>query len=224
MTPPRPARVRITRRSGVPALESALYRRDLGPVAGVDEAGRGSCAGPLVVAACVLGPTPHAELADLDDSKLLTESVRERLFEVLARRAHASHVVVVDVGRIDELGVHRANLEAMRRAVAGLEPAAGFALTDGFPVDGLGCQSTAVIGGDRTVASIAAASVLAKVTRDRIMVDLDTRYPGYGLARHKGYGTADHVRALEELGPSGIHRMSYANVRRAAEAHQRSQH
>lgn len=217
-----PRRARVTRRDGRLALEAALSRRGLGPVAGVDEAGRGCCAGPLVVAACVLGDRLHPELEDLDDSKKLSLPVRERLYDAVVRRAVATSVVLIESDRIDERGIHRCNLEGMRRAVAGLEPAPGFVLTDGFAVDGLGCQSTAVIGGDAVTASIAAASVLAKVTRDRIMVDLDSRYPGYGFASHKGYGTARHARAIEELGPSDIHRMSYANVRRAAQAHSRS--
>lgn len=217
-----PGRVRVTRRAGRLALEAALSRRRLGPVAGVDEAGRGCCAGPLVVAACVLGDRLHPDLADLDDSKRLSASTRERLFDVVMKRAVATSVVLIDAGRIDERGIHRCNLEGMRRAVAGLDTAPGFVLTDGFSVDGLGCQSTSVIGGDAVVASIAAASVLAKVTRDRIMVDLDERYPGYGFASHKGYGTARHARAIEELGPTDIHRMSYSNVRSAAQAHSRS--
>ena len=222
MSPLRPRRVRVTRRDGRVGLESALVRRGLGPVAGVDEAGRGSCAGPLVVAACVLGDRLHPELAELDDSKKLPAAVRERLYDAVLRRAAATAVVVIDPTRIDERGIHRCNIEGMRRAVAALDPRPGFVLTDGFAVDGLGCQSTAVPGGDAAIASIAAASVLAKVTRDRIMVDLDSRYPGYGLAAHKGYGTAGHARAIEQLGPSDIHRMSYANVRRAAQAHSRS--
>lgn len=222
MTAARPRRVRVSRRDGRLALEDALVRRGLGPVAGVDEAGRGSCAGPLVVAACVLGERLHRELADLDDSKKLSEPTRERLYDAVRRRAVATAVVVIEPARIDERGIHRCNLEGMRRAVAALDPRPGFVLTDGFAVDGLGCQSTAVVGGDAEIASIAAASVLAKVTRDRIMVDLDSRFPGYGLAAHKGYGTAGHARAIEQLGPSDIHRMSYANVRRAAQAHSRS--
>ena len=212
----------MTRRGGRLALEAALSRRGLGPVAGVDEAGRGCCAGPLVVAACVLGERLHPDLADLDDSKKLSSATRERLHEVVLRRAVATSVVVIDADRIDERGIHRCNLEGMRRAVATLDPTPGFVLTDGFAVDGLGCQSTSVIGGDAVAASIAAASVLAKVTRDRIMVDLDSRYPGYGFAAHKGYSTSGHARAIEHLGPSDIHRMSYANVRRAAQAHSRS--
>lgn len=210
------------RRDGRLALEAALGRRGLGPVAGVDEAGRGSCAGPLVVAACVLPERLPAELADLDDSKKLTARTRERLHEAVLRRAVATAAVVIEPTRIDERGIHRCNLEGMRRAVAALEPSPGFVLTDGFAVDGLGCQSTAVIGGDSVITSIAAASVLAKVTRDRIMVELDSGYPGYGLAAHKGYSTPGHARAIEQLGPSDIHRMSYANVRRAAQAHSRS--
>ncbi|WP_010541552.1 ribonuclease HII [Dietzia alimentaria] len=217
-----PGRVRVTRRGGRLALEAALSRRGLGPVAGVDEAGRGCCAGPLVVAACVLGDRLHPELADLDDSKKLSPTTRHRLHDAVLRRAVATSVVVIDPARIDARGIHRCNLEGMRRAVAGLDAAPGFVLTDGFAVDGFGCQSTSVIGGDGVAASIAAASVLAKVTRDQIMVEIDSRYPGYGFAAHKGYGTARHVRAIEELGPSDIHRMSYANVRRAAQAHSRS--
>ena len=222
LRPALPDRARVTRRAGRLALEAAVSRRGLGPAAGVDEAGRGCCAGPLVVAACVLGDRLHPELADLDDSKKLSPATRERLHDAVMRRAVAMSVVVIDPEHIDARGIHRCNLEGMRRAVAGLDPSPGFVFTDGFAVDGLGCQSTAVIGGDAVVASIAAASVLAKVTRDRIMVDLDSRYPGYGFASHKGYGTARHVRAIEELGPSDIHRMSYANVRRAAQVHSRS--
>jgi len=218
----RPRRGRVTRRAGRLALEAALTRRGLGPVAGVDEAGRGACAGPLVVASCALPDRLPATLADLDDSKNLTAAVRERLHDAVLRHAVASAVVVIDPERIDQRGIHRCNLEGMRRSVAALDPRPGFVLTDGFAVDGLGCQSTAVIGGDAELASIAAASVLAKVTRDRIMVDLDSRLPGYGFAAHKGYGTPGHARAIEQLGPSDIHRMSYANVRRAAQAHSRS--
>ena len=149
----------MTRRDGRLALEAALARRGLGPVAGVDEA----------------ETRLHPDLADLDDSKKLTAATRERLHDVILRRASAVSVVVIEPDRIDMRGIHRCNLEGMRRAVAALDPAPGFVLTDGFAVDGLGCQSTSVIGGDAVVASIAAASVLAKVTRDRIMVDRESR-------------------------------------------------
>lgn len=124
--PAMPGRVRVTRRSGRLALEAALSRRGLGPVAGVDEAGRGCCAGPLVVAACVLGDRLHPELADLDDSKKLSPATRDRLHDVVLRRAAATSVVVIGADRIDERGIHRCNLEGMRRAVARLDPAPGF--------------------------------------------------------------------------------------------------
>lgn len=221
--PLRPPRARIGRHEEVPALEPALYRRGLGPVAGVDEAGRGACAGPLVVAAVVLGPRVPAALAGLDDSKRLRPAVRERLYDVIRERAESWSVVTIDPEEIDVQGVHRLNLAGMRRAVAGLDTEPGFVLADGFEVDGFGVQSLGVVGGDASVPSIAAASVLAKVTRDRFMVELDTRCPGYGFAAHKGYGTAAHQEAMARLGPSPHHRMSYANVQRAAEQFRRGE-
>ena len=221
--PVRPSRVRVVRARGRLGAESALLRRGLGPVAGVDEAGRGACAGPLVVAACILPPRLPKALADLDDSKRLTLPARERLFEAVNRYAEAVSVIVVDSAEIDARGVHKCNLAGMRRAVAALEPSPGFVFTDGFAVDGLGRQSMAVVDGDAAIASISAASVVAKVTRDGIMVDLDRYFPGYGFSGHKGYGTRRHSEALEKIGPCVQHRMSYANVRRAAEAHARSQ-
>ncbi len=199
-------------------MESALIRTGLGPVAGVDEAGRGACAGPLVVAACVLGPRPHPALAGLDDSKKLTERAREELFPAIQRLARAWCVVEIPAAEVDRLGVHVANIEGMRRAVAGLSLTPGYVLTDGFRVPGLPVPSLPVIGGDAAAACIAAASVLAKVSRDATMVALDTQLPGYGFAGHKGYGTALHTAALNALGPSPEHRMSYANVRAAVGA------
>lgn len=197
-------------------MESALIRTGLGPVAGVDEAGRGACAGPLVVAACVLGPKPHRALEGLDDSKRLTERVREELFPVIQRLARAWCIVEIPAAEVDTLGVHVANIEGMRRAVAGLAMSPGYVLTDGFRVPGLSAPSLPVIGGDASAACIAAASVLAKVSRDRTMVALDEHLPGYGFAAHKGYSTPVHSAALTALGPSREHRMSYANVRAAA--------
>lgn len=197
-------------------MESALLRCGLGPVAGVDEAGRGACAGPLVVAACVLGPKPYAALAGLDDSKRLTEKAREELFPVIKRLAVAWSVVEIPAPEIDRIGVHVANIEGMRRAVAGLTVAPGYVLTDGFRVPGLPAPSLPVIGGDAAAACIAAASILAKVTRDRTMVALDDELPGYGFAGHKGYSTPVHTAALNALGPSREHRMSYANVAAAS--------
>ncbi|MFC4603071.1 ribonuclease HII [Rhodococcus kronopolitis] len=213
-----PPRTVIRSAAGLRTMESALIRTGLGPVAGVDEAGRGACAGPLVVAACVLGPRPHAALAGLDDSKRLTERVREGLFPVIQRLAHAWCIVEIPAWEIDALGVHVANIEGMRRAVAGLSTAPGYVLTDGFRVPGLPAPSLPVIGGDAAAACIAAASVLAKVSRDRTMVALDDALPGYGFAGHKGYGTAAHTAAMVALGPSHEHRMSYANVAAARSA------
>ncbi|MGW0026990.1 ribonuclease HII [Rhodococcus sp. NPDC003383] len=217
--PPRPV---VRRSSGLWTMESTLTRCGLGPVAGVDEAGRGACAGPLVIAACVLGPKPHPSLARLDDSKKLTEKAREELFPIIQRRAVASSVVVVPAAEVDAIGVHVANIEGMRRAVAGLATPLGYVLTDGFRVPGLPAASLPVIGGDAAAACIAAASVLAKVTRDRMMIELDEELPGYGFAVHKGYGTAFHMAALRELGPSHEHRRSWANVRAVVGARENS--
>lgn len=207
--PPRPV---IRRSSGLRTMESALVRCGLGPVAGVDEAGRGPCAGPLVIAACILGPKPHPSLDRLDDSKKLTEKTREELYEVITRRALAWSVVEVPAAEIDAIGIHVANIEGMRRAVAGLSLAPGYVLTDGFRVPGLPVPSLPVIGGDGAAACIAAASILAKVTRDRIMVKLDQEIPGYGFAVHKGYNTPTHLAALRDRGPCPQHRRSWANV------------
>lgn len=197
-------------------LESALHRGGLGPVAGVDEVGRGACAGPLVVAACVLGPGRIASIAALDDSKKLSEQAREKLFPLICRYAVAYHVVFIPSAEVDRRGVHVANIEGMRRAVAGLAVRPGYVLSDGFRVPGLPMPSLPVIGGDAAAACIAAASVLAKVSRDRVMVALDADHPGYGFAEHKGYSTPAHSRALARLGPCPQHRYSFINVRRVA--------
>lgn len=211
-----PPRAAIRKSAGLRTLESALYRNGLGPVAGVDEVGRGACAGPLVVAACVLSPNRLESLAALDDSKNLCERERERLFPLIRRYALAFHVVFIASKEVDRRGVHHANIEGMRRAVAGLAVRPGYVLSDGFRVPGLPMPSLPVIGGDGAAACIAAASVLAKVSRDRLMVDMDGRFPGYGFADHKGYSTAAHSAALAELGPSAEHRYSFVNVRRVA--------
>lgn len=211
-----PPRTVVRRSPGLRTLESALYRGGLGPVAGVDEVGRGACAGPLVVAACVLRPGASASLAPLDDSKKLTEKAREELFPLIRRHALAFHVVFIPPAEVDRCGVHAANIEGMRRAVAGLAVRPGYVLSDGFAVPGLPMPSLPVIGGDGAAACIAAASVLAKVSRDRFMAALDD--PGYGFADHKGYATAAHSAALATLGPCREHRHSYVNVRRATRA------
>jgi ribonuclease HII len=205
----RPVPSRLRRDSDLYALEAALLRRGLGPVAGTDEAGRGACAGPLVVAAVSLPPT--ARLDELNDSKLLTEAARERVYERLVRAGAAMSVVLYECGEIDRRGIAVCNREGMRVAVARLPERPGYVLTDGFPVPGLP-GSLGVVKGDRTAACVAAAGVVAKVTRDRLMRELDHRFPEYGFAVHKGYSTASHEAALRRLGPCEEHRMSYANV------------
>jgi len=211
-TRPWPPRAVIRRSQGLRTLESALQQRGLGPVAGADEAGRGACAGPLVVAACVLPPGPHPTLAGLTDSKKLSPAHRERLFPEIKRIALASSVVTIPAAEIDLLGLHVMNIEGMRRAVTRLAIAPQYILLDGFRVPGLPAPSLPVIGGDAQSACIAAASVLAKVSRDRIMVAMDDQLPGYGFAMHKGYSTQAHSVALRRLGPCSQHRLSYANV------------
>ncbi len=203
----------MRRAAGLRTLEAALIRSGLGPVAGVDEAGRGCCAGPLVVASCLLAPKAYDSLAGLDDSKKLSEATREQLFPIIQRRALAYRVVVIPAWEIDAIGIHVANIEGMRRAVAGLHQRPGYVLTDGFKVPGIAVPSLPVIGGDASAACIAAASILAKVTRDRMMVELDRRLPGYGFSAHKGYNTPEHMAALNRLGPSSEHRRSWRNVR-----------
>ena len=176
----------IRKSSGLRTLESALYRGGLGPVAGVDEVGRGACAGPLVVAACVLGPNRLESLAALDDSKKLNEKERERLFPLIRRYALAYHVVFIPSVEVDRRGVHVANIEGMRRAVAGLSVRPGYVLSDGFRVPGLPMPSLPVVGGDAAAACIAAASVLAKVSRDRLMVEDGGRTSGLRIRRAQG--------------------------------------
>jgi ribonuclease HII len=185
-------------------------------VAGVDEAGRGACAGPLVAGAAILKPGRSGEIPGLADSKLLTEKARERVYAHVVKKALAWSVVIIESDECDRLGMHVANVEALRRAVALLEVTPQYVLTDGFPVDGLGVPGLAVWKGDRVVACISAASVLAKVTRDRIMVGLDREYPAYDFKTHKGYITDVHAVALTEHGPCPQHRMRFVNVRRAA--------
>jgi ribonuclease HII len=210
----RPGRA-VVRRSGTWTLQSTLDRHGLGPVAGVDEAGRGACAGPLVVASCVLRPGDAKRLEGLTDSKLLTAAAREQYYELIVRRAADHAIIVIPPEEVDRRGVHVANIEGMRRAVAGLGCPPGYVLTDGFPVRGFGAPALAVPKGDQAAACVAAASVLAKVTRDRIMVALDAEFPEYGFAEHKGYCTPMHDAALAAHGPSRVHRFSFVNVRAA---------
>jgi ribonuclease HII len=195
-----------------------LGKAGFGPVAGIDEAGRGACAGPLVVAAVVLDPASIKRMTGLADSKLLSPQAREEAYAQVLRWALDWHVVVIGADQIDALGLHVCNVAGMRRAFAGLRSRPGYVLTDGFPVRGLGAPALAVWKGDRVTASVAAASVVAKVSRDRMMRDLHERYPEYGFDRHKGYNTDDHERALAEHGPCQAHRRSFVNVNRLVTA------
>jgi ribonuclease HII len=195
------------------AYERALVKAGLDPVAGADEAGRGACAGPLVVGACVLPVGRRGVVPELADSKLLTPAARERVYAQVVERALAWTAVVIPASDVDRLGLHKANLEGMRRAVAGLGVRPAYVLTDGFPVAGIGAPGLAVWKGDRVAACIAAASVIAKVTRDRLMVAMHGEFPAYGFDEHKGYITPEHQAALLRHGPCWQHRRSFVNVR-----------
>ncbi len=195
-----PPRTVVRREAGLYALERALQRRGFRHVAGADEAGRGACAGPLVAGAAILPEGKRGEIDELADSKLLTPLARERVYAEVVDRALAWSVVIIGPAEVDQRGLHVCNLSAMRRALASLTVGPEYVLTDGFPVDGLGAPGLAVWKGDRVAACVAAASVLAKVTRDRLMVELDGQYPDYGFAEHKGYITDEHSAALTRHG------------------------
>jgi ribonuclease HII len=193
-------------------IEQLLASAGISPIAGVDEAGRGACAGPLVIASVVLHDPFAPELAVVRDSKEIPESKRDAVFELIQSIAASVSVVVVPAAEVDSRGVHAANLDGMRRAVQGLDVEPAYVLTDGYAIEGLGVPNLAVWKGDQVVVSISAASVIAKVTRDRIMREMDNEFPLYGFAGHKGYITAAHTKALNEHGPCAEHRTSFANV------------
>ena len=194
------------------AIEELLRNAGISPIAGVDEAGRGPCAGPLVVAAVILKDPFAPELAAVRDSKEVPESKREALFDLIMDIAESVSVITVPAAEVDERGVHVANLDGMRRAVKGLQIEPAYVLTDGYAIEGLAIPNVAVWKGDQVVTAISAASIIAKVTRDRMMVELDAIYPQYGFAQHKGYITATHTAALKEHGPCVEHRKSFSNI------------
>lgn len=204
--------------------EVALDKAGLGPVAGIDEAGRGACFGPITIAACVLPPQPIAALEGLTDSKKLTPKRREELYEVVGDKALAHTVVHISAADIDRRGIQNANLDGARRAIATLDIAPGYVLVDAFYIPGLTSPQLPVIGGDYTARCIAAASVLAKVSRDRLVTEMGDRYPGYGVDKHKGYSTRAHMDAVRRHGASAEHRYTYANVAAAHEKYLRSIH
>ena len=191
--------------------EFALRARGCRHIAGIDEAGRGPLAGPVVAAAAIL---PEGFRHDaLDDSKKLTERQRERIYaELTSREDIVWAAAIVHSDEVDRLNILRATHEAMRRAVAALTVAPGHVLIDGLPVRPFPIEQTALVGGDGLSFSIAAASVIAKVTRDRIMVAMDAQHPGYDFARHKGYGTPQHLARLRAHGPCPIHRRTFRPV------------
>ena len=193
-------------------IEQLLFNAGIAPIAGVDEAGRGACAGPLVIASVIL-PDPFAsEFAPVRDSKEIAESKRDAIFDLIHTHATSISVVIVSAQEIDTRGVHAANLDGMRRAVQGLQVTPAYVLTDGYAIEGLGLPNLAVWKGDQVVVSISAASIIAKVTRDRIMREMDSQFPAYGFAGHKGYITAAHTKALLEHGVCPQHRRSFSNI------------
>jgi ribonuclease HII len=194
------------------AIESQLIDAGITPLAGVDEAGRGACAGPLVIASVILHDPFAEDLVAVRDSKDVSEKERENLYELLVEKAAAISTIIVPPTEVDARGVHAANLDGMRRAVQGLSITPAYVLTDGYAIDGLGIANLAVWKGDQVAHCISAASIIAKVTRDRIMRELDEQFPQYGFAKHKGYITAAHTKALNAHGPCIEHRRSFSNI------------
>ncbi|OGK96133.1 MAG: ribonuclease HII [Candidatus Rokubacteria bacterium RIFCSPHIGHO2_12_FULL_73_22] len=206
MPPPRSAPYRY---------EAQAWREGVARVAGVDEAGRGPLAGPVVAAAVIIAP--DRRIPGLADSKLLPPERREALFAVIHARALGVGVGVVDHETIDRINILQATRAAMGQALAALAVAPELVITDFVALDGLPCPQRNLVGGDRRSASVAAASIVAKVARDRLMRELDAQYPAYGFARHKGYATPEHLAALDRWGPCPIHRRSFSGVWRQGE-------
>ncbi|CAM4278716.1 MULTISPECIES: ribonuclease HII [Corynebacterium] len=212
---------RVRRLKQLRTYEVALEKAGLGPVAGVDEAGRGACFGPITIAACVLPTRPVRELEGLTDSKRLTARRRELLFDPIRECSLAYGIVHIPAAEIDHRGIQAANLDGARRAVAQLEIQPGYVLMDGFRVPGMPAAQLPVVGGDAAARCIAAASILAKVSRDRLITQMAQQYPGYGLEGHKGYGTKAHMDAVRRHGATPEHRYSYANVKQAIECYEK---
>jgi ribonuclease HII len=195
--------------------ERRLWRAGARAVAGVDEAGVGPMAGPVVAAAVIFAPENH--IRGVHDSKQLTPEQREALIDRIIGRALAVGVGIAEVEEIDRLNIYWATMRASVRALEAMGRAPDHVLVDGREIPRLAFPQTRIVGGDRKSFCIAAASIVAKVTRDRMMREYEERYPGYGFAQHKGYCTADHIETLNRLGPSPIHRRSYAPVRALAQ-------
>jgi ribonuclease HII len=194
------------------AIEQTLRDAGMSAIAGVDEAGRGPCAGPLVVVALILKDPFSPALAEVRDSKELTSKKREKLYDLVLSESQAFSIVEISSDEIDRDGLHKSNLEGFRRAVSALEVTPDYVLTDGYAIEGMSMPTLGVWKGDQVAISISAASIIAKVYRDRIMAKMDLEYPGYGFASHKGYSAATHMEAIRTLGVTPIHRKSFANV------------
>lgn len=191
-------------------IERELHAQGFPLVAGTDEVGRGALAGPLVAAAVIL--PADLDFSGLRDSKLLTPKAREGTAAWIREHALALSIVRITPAVIDRRGLHKSNIRALRAAISKLEPRPSYALTDGFPVPRMPCPALSIKKGDAVSATVAAASIVAKVYRDRAMKRLHRRYPAFGFARNKGYGTGEHWRALREHGPCDVHRMSFKGV------------
>ena len=187
--------------------ENQCAEQGYSSICGVDEAGRGPLAGPVCAAAVILKPNDIIE--GVNDSKKLSEKKREALYDVIKARAAAYSIAFASVEEIEELNILNATMLAMKRAVEGLSKAADYAIIDGNKTPDLSIPCSAIVKGDANSMSIAAASILAKVTRDRLMLEYDKEYPQYMFAKHKGYGTKVHTQAIREYGPCPIHRMSF---------------
>ena len=191
-------------------FEEELYDEQIELVCGVDEVGRGPLAGPVVVAACIMPPL--LRIKGINDSKKLTEKKREELYKIIVKEAIAYNVVFVSEKEVDELNIYQATKKGMLEAINGLKVKPEHVLIDAMPLGELELPHTSIIHGDALSASIAAASILAKVTRDHFMEKMDVKYPNYGFKRHKGYCTKAHIEALEKYGPCAIHRKTFAPV------------
>ncbi|MFM9099342.1 MAG: ribonuclease HII [Actinomycetota bacterium] len=193
-------------------IEERLLKSGLSAIAGVDEAGRGACAGPLVIAALILNDPESSALFKVRDSKELTPKAREEIFPVILENARSKSIIEISPAEIDSFGLHKSNIEGMRRAISALDITPDYVLTDGYEIPGIAIPNLAVWKGDQVALTISAASILAKVHRDRLMASLDKEYPEYGFAEHKGYVTSSHTASLERVGVSPVHRKSYANI------------
>jgi len=196
-------------------FEARAWRTGLERIAGIDEAGRGPLAGPVVAAAVIIAP--DRRIKGLADSKLLPPERREELYSVIQERALAVGVGSADHETIDRINILQATRQAMAEALSALAVTPELVITDFVVLAGLPCPQRNLVAGDRRCASVAAASIIAKVTRDRLMVAVDTQFPEYGFARHKGYATPEHLAALDKHGPCPIHRRSFSGVWRQGE-------